>query len=249
MMRSAPFTPNPAAVQDPTPPDPYRQARFHIGRGYALYEGPAGDNAPHRHAAFQVAIALQGEVVFGDGLREHRGPVLVVPPLQRHQLMPHRDLRCFFIEPHCSFADELRAVCGPGITAMPALRQLSEEQVRSRGGASAQVDPRLQQVMAALSRGNDEAALPVLAQQAGLSPQRLRALAREQLGMPLARWRIWQRLRLAASALRRGESLAEAALAAGFADQAHFSRTMREMFGVTPSVVLPLLRAQGLPAT
>jgi AraC-like DNA-binding protein len=225
--------------------------RFVVGKGYAFFEGPTGDNAPHRHAAFQVAIAPQGEVTIGDGERLHRAPVLVVPPLLRHQMQPIAWLRNYFVEPHSRFADLLREGCRAGITAMPQLAELREEQLRDLGeGASLRVDARLQQVMHALSAPGDLRAMPALAQAAGLSPQRLRALAQEQLGMPLARWRIWQRFGLAAKTAAAGGSLAEAALAAGFADQAHLSRQMREMFGVPPSQVLPLLRAQpGLSAT
>ncbi|GAA4090202.1 hypothetical protein GCM10022248_70210 [Nonomuraea soli] len=81
-----------------------------------------------------------------------------------------------------------------------------------------------------------------IAAQVGLSPQRLRALAREQLGMPLARWRIWQRLSRAAEALREGRTPADAAAVAGFADQAHFHRRMREMIGLTPAAVARAVR-------
>lgn len=226
------------------------RVRFLVGKGYALFEGPSGDNAPHRHAAFQVAIALQGEVRISDGERLHAAPVLVVPPLLRHQMQPIARLRNYFVEPHCRFADLLREGCVSGVSAMPQLSELSEEDVRSLGAsASLDVDARLQQVMDALSEPGAERPMPELAREAGLSPQRLRALAQEQLGMPLARWRIWQRFGLAAKAVAGGGSLAEAALAAGFADQAHLSRQMREMFGVPPSQLLPLLRAQAFSAT
>jgi AraC-like DNA-binding protein len=60
--------------------------------------------------------------------------------------------------------------------------------------------------------------------------------------MPLTRWRVWARLRRAAEALCDGQSLADAALTAGFADQAHLTRWMRELMGLTPSAVLPALR-------
>jgi methylphosphotriester-DNA--protein-cysteine methyltransferase len=91
--------------------------------------------------------------------------------------------------------------------------------------------------------------LPKLAAQVGVSPQRLRALARQQLGMPLARWRVWSRLRRAAEALQDGWSLADAAIAAGFADQAHLTRQMREMMGLTPAELLPIVRPHSLRAT
>lgn len=225
-------------------------ARFLVGKGYALFEGPSGDNTPHRHAAFQVAIALEGNAAIHDGAKLHVAPVLVVPPFLRHQLQPIARLRTYYIEPHCRFADLLRDTCTKGIAAMPQLRDLREDHIHTLSStASLSIDARLQQVMDALAAPGDAQPIPALARQAGLSPQRLRALAQEQLGMPLARWRIWQRFGLAVHLMTTGESLADAALAAGFADQAHFSRQMREMFGVPPSQLLPLLRAQTFSAT
>ncbi|MDB5973760.1 MAG: AraC family transcriptional regulator [Nevskia sp.] len=227
-----------------------QRVRFLVGKGYALFEGPSGDNTPHRHAAFQVAIALKGEAAIHDGTRLHSAPVLVVPPFLRHQLQPIARLRTYFVEPHCRFADQLRDACANGIAAMPQLRELREEHIHTLSAtASLNVDTRLQQVMDALAAPGDAQPIPTLARQAGLSPQRLRALAQEQLGMPLARWRIWLRFGLAIQLMTTGEGLADAALAAGFADQAHFSRQMREMFGVPPSQLLPLLRAQAFSAT
>jgi AraC-like DNA-binding protein len=61
--------------------------------------------------------------------------------------------------------------------------------------------------------------------------------------MPLTRWRVWTRLRRAADALQRGRSLADAAHEAGFADQAHLTRQMREMMGLTPAGLLPIVRS------
>jgi AraC-like DNA-binding protein len=154
----------------------------------------------------------------------------------------------YFVEPHCAFADRLRERCGQGITATPELRELSEDDVRPVGASpSNQLDPRLVQALNAL--GERSIPLPRLAADVGLSAQRLRALARSQLGMPLPRWRVWTRLRRAAEALQAGQSLADAASIAGFADQAHLTRQMREMMGLTPATVLPILRGQALRAT
>ncbi|MFJ8477076.1 helix-turn-helix domain-containing protein [Kitasatospora sp. NPDC094011] len=219
--------------------------RFVVGAGYALYRGPLADSVPHRHAAFQVAVAVAGrEVTVADGAgASHRGPAVVVPPMVWHRMAPARRVLTFFVDPHCAFADRLRADCGDGVTVAPQWRHLTEEALRPAGMLpSTEVDTRLWAALEALT--DHQAAIPGLAARVGLSPQRLRALARRQLGVPLARWRIWQRLARAAEALGEGCTLAEAALVAGFADQAHFSRQMREMTGLTPSEVLPALRAQ-----
>ena len=100
--------------------------------------------------------------------------------------------------------------------------------------------------MAAVSGGG--LSMAEVAGSVDLSPQRLRALARRELGMPLPRWRAWVRLRRAAEALVAGSSLAEAALEGGFADQAHMTRWMREMMGITPRTALAALRPQSREA-
>ncbi len=72
------------------------------------------------------------------------------------------------------------------------------------------------------------------ARHVGISASRLRTLAREQLGVSLSTWMLWRKLERAARAVLDGEPLARAAALGGFSDQAHFTRTMRRMFGVTP---------------
>jgi AraC-like DNA-binding protein len=223
--------------------------RFSIGAGFAVYRGATTTGHVHRHAAFQIAIGMQGEVAIVDapGI-EHWAAALVVAPMEPHRLRATPDVLTYFVEPHCVFADRLRERHGTGISPAPELRDLREDDVRPAGvRPSSQLDPRLVQTLNAMS--DFHASLPSLAADVGLSPQRLRALARDQLGMPLARWRVWTRLRRAAEALQAGQSLADAASTAGFADQAHLTRQMREMMGLTPAMVLPLLRGQSLRAT
>ncbi len=223
--------------------------RFAIGEGYAVYRGPTTAGTLHRHAAFQIVIGMPDAVGVVDAAGiTHRATAIVVPPMQRHCLLATADVLTYFVEPHCAFADRLREHYGNGITAAPELRALSEDDVRPAGSrGSDELDPRLVFALNALADG--DISLPSVAAEVGLSPQRLRALARQQLGMPLARWRVWTRLRRAAQALQRGQSLADSATAAGFADQAHLTRQMREMMGLTPAALLPIVRAQSLRAT
>ncbi|MER6577942.1 AraC family transcriptional regulator [Nonomuraea sp. NPDC001023] len=245
-------------------------SRFFIGEGYASYQGPSADNSLHRHAAYQVTAAVEGEVAVVDERGTcHRGPALIIPPMVRHRMPGAPDVRIWFVEPQCSYASVLRDRCtripdtspigsglppddgsptgsglppgGGVITAAADLHALREEDFRRvvEPRPSRALDPRLVVAMEALTSRN--LLVADAAAQAGLSPQRLRALARLQLGMPLARWRIWRRLTRAARALADGGSIAGAALDGGFADQAHFHRQLRDMLGLTPATVLPLL--------
>lgn len=182
--------------------------RFEVGHGYALYQGPSWDSGFHRHAAFQIVVALEGETALVDaaGVR-HRSVALVVPPMVRHRMPVTTDLRVFFVEPQCAFADRLRERCGPGISAAPHLRELDENDVRLAGARpSGELDPRLLAAMDALTAG--PISMRDLAAQVAMYPQRLRGLARGRLGMPLTRWRVWGRLRRTVEALQAGRSLA-----------------------------------------
>ncbi|MEB3034433.1 AraC family transcriptional regulator [[Mycobacterium] nativiensis] len=220
-----------------------------ISDGYAVYRGPVGGGPIHRHAAFQIVLAVRGDLAMVDEAgTDHRGAALVVSPMAPHRILAAPNLITYFIEPHCLFADRLRQRYRAGIAIAPELAQLGEQDVADAcRGPSRELDPRLVTALAMLADGS--ISMPDLAAALAVSPQRLRSLARRELGMPLTRWRIWVRLRRAVEALQAGVPLAEAAVGAGFSDQAHFTRQMREMLGLTPTVVLQAMDVHGLRAT
>lgn len=100
------------------------------------------------------------------------------------------------------------------------------------------LDPRLDDVVAAILRAGDEA-LPVeaLAASIGMSTSWLLHAFKSQLETPLRRFRTYFRLKATALYLKRGESLAGAAINAGFYDQAHFTNAFRQTFGLSPGLV------------
>jgi AraC-like DNA-binding protein len=91
-----------------------------------------------------------------------------------------------------------------------------------------------------------------LAARVGMSASRLTHLFTQQVGIPLRRYVLWSRLRIAITRVRAGDDLTGAAHSAGFADSAHLTRTTRDMFrpcalGAEPTRVLgPRQRRTGL---
>ena len=81
--------------------------------------------------------------------------------------------------------------------------------------------------------------LAPLAARAGLSPDRFRHLFAAQIGIPLRRYVLWRRMALAASGLAKGRTITAAAHEAGFADAAHFARTIKRMFGINARQLRP----------
>ena len=76
----------------------------------------------------------------------------------------------------------------------------------------------------------------------GLSRYELARQFRARYGTSPYRYSLLRRLDFARGRLRVGTSLADLALAAGFADQAHFTRMFRSAYGVTPGRYARLCR-------
>lgn len=97
-------------------------------------------------------------------------------------------------------------------------------------------DPRIVRAIQ-LIRQNHEQNVSVewIARQVGLSVPRLSQLFKEVVGTPIRRFRLWHRVFVTAARLKEGAALTDAALAAGFADYAQFSRTYRQLAGGNPS--------------
>jgi len=73
-----------------------------------------------------------------------------------------------------------------------------------------------------------------------LSEDRFLHLFKEQLGLPLRQFILYQRMLFATREFLAGKNLTESAHLAGFSDSAHFSRTFFEMNGIQPSKMAKL---------
>lgn len=76
-----------------------------------------------------------------------------------------------------------------------------------------------------------------LSKSVGMSSSWLQHEFTNTVGLPLRAFRKWFRMKSAIISLRQGASIAEAALAGGFYDQAHFSNTFKGIFGLSPTLV------------
>jgi AraC-like DNA-binding protein len=68
-----------------------------------------------------------------------------------------------------------------------------------------------------------------------LSESRLNKLFKDQIGIPLTKYRLQMRLSAGVVFLASGYTVTEAAYASGFSNSAHFSRCFSDMIGIKPS--------------
>lgn len=232
-----------------------------FGEGWAVYAGEAADQAPHAHAALQIAIAVSGRpfTIALAGGAVISGEALLVAPLVSHRLLARDgEVVLVYLDARTPLARRLlealsparagpvpepyRQALGRGADRLPTiLADLDDLDPRT-----SPLDRRLAKALAALAEDMGAGAIERAARSAGLSAPRLRALAQAQLRLPLSQWLLWRKLESASRAIAAGDSLAQAALAGGFADQSHLARIMRRMFGVTTGQAAAPLRKRSV---
>jgi AraC-like DNA-binding protein len=222
-----------------------------------LVLGPAFAADPHRHHAAQIALGLDGPVVFEtpqNGV--HRADALLIPPDTPHAHPAFGAVALLYLEPESvEWAQlsrrgdggparlpcnrRLRAVArcaaaGDEVAARSVVDGLIGEPVNGAPGDDALVSDARELIRRRL---DGRITLAAVAKAVHRSPSRLAHRFRKATGVPLRRYVLWCRVRVAAEAAMRGSSLTEAAHAAGFSDSAHLSRTFHAMFGIAPSLL------------
>jgi len=228
--------------------------------GMGVFKGESGDNHEHHHWAHQLSIGLKQPVrivVEKDTLVEAKA--LFVRAGTPHRLLPGSVLSCYF-DPISSEAkaihamlDDTRSIVEPPAELVGQVIQAFDETssidkglvlLRSalRTEPDCSGDRKLLEVVLDAVRVNLEKHCVLtrssLAKLTGLSESRFSHWFREQTGMPLRSYRKWLRLIGGVEQVLAGQTFVNAAYNAGFADQAHFTRTFVQMFGVKPSDVL-----------
>lgn len=85
-----------------------------------------------------------------------------------------------------------------------------------------------------------------LAEEVGLSADRLSHLFSDKLGIPIKSYILWARMRRAVDLIARGVPLSAVAYDVGFSDSAHLTRTIRHFFGLTPSFLAKGMKVEML---
>lgn len=204
------------------------QGALWLARDYCLIAGASGATRPHAHYAHQALLALEEPVRLTVDGQPVSGQVVLLESMQVHALENARQpLVTVYAEPLAFSFESLRSALDG---AEPGLQALAD---RLRAAPRRVVDPRIARALEAVDQLLTEKVSAVaVARQACLSLSQLERLFGEQVGLSVRRLVLWRRLRLALALAMAGEPLTHAAHAAGFADAAHFSRTVRSTFGV-----------------
>jgi len=229
---------------------------------YAGLLGAAGERSLGGHAVYVSPAGLPNRIQLGGGAWQS-GELIVVPPQVPHRIESAGPLVLnLLIEAETVDAAALPRWllgCGP-IDAPEALRRVRTAHAHladlpaARAGfdglafdalffgatlAPRALDPRVQR---AIDRIVADPASTLSAQacaaDAGLSFSRFLHLFKAQTGAPFRAFRAWKRARSLLRYVRHTSSLTDIALDAGYPDSTHFSHSIRQVYGLTPSDIV-----------
>ncbi len=99
-------------------------------------------------------------------------------------------------------------------------------------------DPRIEKIVATIcAQPFHNLTIAEFAEQSRLSVPRLVELFKQEMGVPISKYRIWRRLFTAAEKIAASGNITEAAHAAGFCDSSHYSKRFKDTFGVSPRYI------------
>lgn len=241
--------------------------RLYIFQHYGFFIGYLPDAAEHRlgSAALCVGIDRPFRLLESEASDWHDARSVLVPPGCLHETqVGGAVMAILFVEPESSDYFALREIMLDGewqclyrlvneaeiVAALDDIwrRQPDAEvvgslldrliSVHATGKRQSSLDVRIRRIIELMNEEvNHNRSLQELADAVNLSPTRLIHLFKEEVGVPIRRFRQWRRMRVVATEVAKGATLTEAALGAGFADSSHFSRAFRSMFGITPSAI------------
>jgi AraC-like DNA-binding protein len=242
------------------------RGRIFLDAGALLYVGPGAPGDEHAHNAVQLVWSRDGAFDLRAAGRTLRRSAVLVPSAARHALdATGSAIATLLVESHdargagldvAARREDYRDLTA-ALTAVPfpsqdvAAHDVAAlcDRILAALGVTAERAPITATTRRAISyieRHLD--GVPRVADVARLlsvSTTRVTHRFTSEVGIPFRRFVLWTRIKRAVEAHRSGRDLTAAAVEAGFSDAAHFSRTFRAMFGLSPSLVLPVAEIIG----
>jgi AraC-like DNA-binding protein len=210
--------------------------RLRIENYLAWWSGSVGDSVSHRHFAAQAIFSDTPVAVLDEDGARVEGLCLLIEPDVRHRLLPSAAAELYYVEPTVAFGppDILRAKIPANARIVPGARGRCFWEGWIARAAPPEMDCRIETVLNAIDQLLPLGAVRLadVGPHTPLSTGRLRHLFSAETGMPFQRYILWRRMRVAFERLLGGSDITAAAHDAGFADAAHFARTIKAMFGI-----------------
>ncbi len=211
-----------------------------IGASMAVHRGTTGDANNHAHYAHQVLRGTESMVSVDFESDTVHAAAVLIPSLATHRIYgDDKPVFSVFAEPLVIMPTALyESVIAAALETDAIFKSVNGaiELAATRESEVIRVDARVRSALRDIdAQISEKISADAVAKRAAISLSQLERLFRQQVGISVRRLVLWRRVLLAINVLSQGGTLTDAAYLAGFADSAHFSRTIKAMFGVNAS--------------
>src|SRR5438270_8137685 len=209
--------------------------QLHVLHPDEAHDGAAGTDGGFGYRILYIPPELVREALAGRALPFVADPIQHVVPAVRLIVSLLADID----EPLNELSSTEIAVA-----VADGLGSLSGHPDRRRAAIDSRAAKLVREYLAAHAR--EQTPAPILEMIAGTDRFTIARHFRWAFGTSPDRYRTLRRLALARAAIERGQSLARAAVEAGFADQSHMTRHFKRTYGLTPGRWIALTAASSL---
>ena len=193
----------------------------------------------------QLIVGLDSPFVVDDRFGKRETDLAVIAANEPHQVKSDvGPVLLVLADPHSAIGRELSAQGTPSVGDMKHVPLSDGEGMRKAlitalgladsAASAVDMDPRIVRALQHIKNKDvKKISLSELAGVACLSESRFAHLFKKQVGLPVRRYVLWERLMKAVDLFAHGASLTEAAHEADFSDQAHLARTVKAHFGLS----------------
>ncbi len=233
--------------------------------GYLL--GEISDNVDHKHYAIQMIVSLGGKFVIQSQSKKYHSKSLLVKSQVTHQLnCLGQQVLIILINPASKLGHLLNKHHGSkkvqemndeliksikqtalnwnqgrisNLEFIDAMDKIAEQYSKNYADCFKQIDKRIVSALNLL-RGNTASILPLetIAAQVYLSPSRFIHLFKNETGITYRRMQLWNKLMSSIDDISSYHNITDLAHAHGFSDSAHYSRTFKQTFGLSPKSLI-----------
>lgn len=240
---------------------------FHFDKNFGLFIGKIPDNRFHKHYALQISISTTSEMtLFFKEEKYILGKSFFINSKVEHKLISSTNQLTILINPLCAIGHQLFLEFEKsksynlddelGIRLVEVLKEFESANITFEAlcklvfkileqykcickSENHLEDDRIEKVINFID-SNFEKVLSVeeVAAHCFLSATRFLHLFKEKTNLNFRRYQLWNKTIKSLPYLQKN-SIADTALAFGFYDTSHYTRTFIETFGITPKFFLP----------
>lgn len=224
---------------------------LNIQKGYGFYSNQNYSTNFHAHYAIEIIYCPTGYFEIQTQNNQYRIQAVIIPSNLPHRFICFEACNLLFADPVSAIGDYIirkyRIFSRKDVFPNPPDIHCFFEKNKLESFYPAQaneitiLDHRLEKCLTEIHKKITYSSLSVekLSKIACLSESRLAHLFKEQMGVSIRQYVLWNKVRQAVIFSQK-QNLTRSAHLAGFHDSSHFNRTFSKMFGVTPSFGLKI---------